>query len=406
MRTCLSIAALLSAISLRAGTYYVDSRNGADSNAGTSPEKPWKYAPGMSGFAGRSSLKPGDTVYFSKDAIWALRGVQGLYLAGGVRYIGDVWSARPGSKKERATLLASDDLEAGVVRFRDHPTVPTEFRGFEVDSNHTASTGIDINHRFCQRMDGALKRVENVWVHGVGGRQSRNQFRYGIIVSNFGGDAGVTENVEIRGALVHDVARDGIALYPGSGPNDRAGRIRVHRSEVLETGKDPDYGQGHGITVKGWVYETMLEDNFVHHTRSAAIFVSGPEKGAGDFAPRDLTIRRNILSSQSSHGIVRFYRTGSKSVVLTDNLIYSRKYSKGLSLRGNEGALSLTVRDNIFINTYADLGGHYSRIDRLEFCNNIAVSSGETVPGAQMATAFSGNILARMSSRRFEKIPQ
>jgi hypothetical protein len=49
-------------------TYYVDSSGGSDSNAGTSPDAPWKSIAQVQSMLG--SLKPGDSVLFLKGDVW------------------------------------------------------------------------------------------------------------------------------------------------------------------------------------------------------------------------------------------------------------------------------------------------------------------------------------------------
>ena len=88
-------------------------------------------------------------------------------------------------------------------------------------------------------MNGATKRVENVEVHHVFSEQSKGEYKYGIAMSNWGGDAGVLENVEIVGCKVHDVSRDAIVLYPSDNPKSRIGNILVRGCEVyFSTGSD------------------------------------------------------------------------------------------------------------------------------------------------------------------------
>src|SRR3954468_22735173 len=124
-----------------AATYYVDSLLGLDFNAGTIAALPWKNCPGMAAYSGSGVLRPGDTVYFNRGGTWQVSGSQGIYLVGGVNYIGNSWGIGT-----RAIIRASGDCDSGVVRFRDHATVPTVFEGFDVDANNTVSSGVDINH--------------------------------------------------------------------------------------------------------------------------------------------------------------------------------------------------------------------------------------------------------------------
>lgn len=172
-----------------AATYYVDLTSGKDSNSGLSTSSPWKNCPGMASYAGSGVLKAGDTVYFDRDDTWIVTGSpQGIFLVGGVRYIGDEWEADGESTGYRAIIRAGNDFnDNGVIRFRDHTTIQTLFKGFEVDVNGMSANGIDINHGFWSLMNGAIKRVENVEVHHVFTEQSKGEYKYGIAMSNWGG---------------------------------------------------------------------------------------------------------------------------------------------------------------------------------------------------------------------------
>src|SRR5215813_6869399 len=202
-------------------TYYVDQTAGNDANNGTSPTTAWKNAPGMAEYTGSGTLKPGDTVYFDRGDTWLVNGARGLWLIGGVTYIGDTWGTGT-----RATIRSAVSNDAGVVSFRDDATQLTIFQGFEVDANHTISSGIDLGHRYPILLTGATKRINNVVVHGVSSNASAGQYKYGIIMSSWplsgtcsytkggSGAAGNVANVEVLNSKVYDISRTGIALYP------------------------------------------------------------------------------------------------------------------------------------------------------------------------------------------------
>jgi hypothetical protein len=376
-----------------ATTYYVDQTGGNDSNSGTSASAPMRNSPGMASYSGSRSLQPGDIVNFDRDDVWLVTGEQGLYLVGGVTYIGDSWEADGGSTGTRATLRANANLEAGVVRFRDHPSSPTVFKGFNVDANSKVTSGIDINHRFWSLMSGAMKRVENVEVHHVNSRQSNGEYKYGIIVSNFGGTSGFTQNVEILNCKVHDISRDGIALYPGDGVQDSIRFVTVRGCEVYNTGQDPDYNEGHGFTIKGWVRDSVVEYNYVHNVDSSAVFFSGPENDGSQRSAENVVIRHNILTSQDNNGIIRLYSKGAKDIKIYGNLVFDNTVTGGLSLAGAEsGTLDLLVYNNVFYNTFVDLGGHSLTVRTLEFKNNIVQYSSSQLRNAGSAVQ-SNNIL-------------
>lgn len=378
-------------------TFYIDQSAGSDSNNGTSPSTPWRNVPGTSACSAvcaSTALQPGNIVYFDRADTWILTGSpQGLFLVGGVTYIGDQW-LNTGTAKARATLVAGNDFnDNGVVRFRDHATIPTVFKGFEVDVNSKSANGIDINHGFWSLMNGAIKRVQNVEVHHVNSRVSLGQYKYGIAMSNWGGNSGILENVEILDCSVHDVSRDGIILYPSDDVNSRIGNITVRGCEIYNTGQDPGYDEGHGIVVKGWVYNTIIEFNYVHNVDSSAIFFSGPENDGSQRSADNVHVRHNILSSQDNNGIIRLYKKGAKDIKVYSNIIFDNSQTGGLSLAGSSGTLNLYVYNNTFYNTFVDFGGHSSTVQALEFRNNIVVYGNSQLRNGSSITSQSNNLL-------------
>ncbi len=377
--------------------YYVDQTAGNDGNPGTIAQ-PWKNAPGMNGAAahtGGHSLNAGDTVYFDRDDTWTPTGSpQGFFLVGGVRYIGDEWEADGGTTGRRAKIRAGNDFnDNGVVRFRDHPTVPTIFNGFEVDANGMSANGIDVNHGFWSLMNGATKRIENVEVHHVYSEQARGEYKYGIALSNFGGSNGILENVELINCSVHDISRDGIVLYPSDDPNSRIGKITVRGCEVYNTGQDPNYSEGHGIVAKGWVYDSTIENNYIHDVDSSAVFISGPENNGTQRSAQNVVIRNNILTTQDNNGVIRLYKKGAKDLKIYGNLILDNDQTGGLSLGGNSGTLDLLVYNNTFYSTFVDLGGHTSSVNTFEFKNNIVQYVSNQLRNASSIKSASNNLL-------------
>ncbi|MFO1152694.1 MAG: LamG-like jellyroll fold domain-containing protein [Rhodospirillales bacterium] len=377
--------------------YYVDQTAGNDSNPGTMAQ-PWKNVPGMNGTAahtGGHSLSAGDTVYLDRDDTWTTTGSpQGFYLVGGVRYIGDEWEADGGTTGRRAKIRAGNDFnENGVVRFRDHPTEATVFKGFEVDANSMSANGIDVNHGFWSMMNGATKRIENVEVHHVYSEQAKGEYKYGIAMSNFGGNNGILENVEVVNCSVHDVSRDAIVLYPSDDPNSRIGNIKVQGCEVYNTGQDPGYLEGHGIVIKGWVYDSTIENNYIHNVDSSAVFISGPENDGTQRGAQNLVIRNNILTTQDNNGIIRLYKKGAKDLKVYGNLLLDNNQTGGLVLQGNSGTLDLLVYNNTFYNTFVDLIGNSGTVNSFEFKNNIVQYSSNQLRNAGSIKSASNNLL-------------
>ncbi len=385
-------------LTANAAVYYIDQTAGNDKNSGTSKASPFKNSPGMVSFTGSISLKPGDTVYFDRDDVWTVTGSpQGLFLTGGVSYIGDEWEADSGTSGSRAVIKAGNDFNSnGVVRFRDHPAIQTLFKGFNVNANNMSANGIDINHGFWSLMNGATKRVENVEVHHVFTEQSKGEYKYGIAMSNWGGNNGILENVEIINTSVHDIGRDGIVLYPSDDPNSRIGNITVRGCEVYNTGQDPNYAAGnggHGFVIKGWVYNSTIENNFVYNVNAAAIFVSGPEDNGTQRGPDNVTVKNNILTTQSNNGIIRLYKKGSKKLKIHGNIIYDNQSTGGFNLGGNSGSLDLLLYNNTFYNTFVDLGSHSSSVNSFEFKNNIVQFPSNQLRNSSAIKSLSNNLL-------------
>jgi hypothetical protein len=354
-------------------TYYVDQTFGSDRNSGTRPGAPWKNCPGMTAYSGSGVLHAGDTVYFNRGDTWLVSGTQGIQLTGGVTYIGNSWGTGDG----KARIRADADLDAGVVRFRDHPTCQTVFEGFEVDGSGKVTSGVDINHRHWSLMNGATKRVQDCEVHHIWSREAIGQYKYGIIVSNFGGVDGYSENVEIVNCVVHDTSRDGICLYPGDeNENCRIKNIIVRGCEVYNTGQDPDYDAGAGIVVKGYVQDAVIEYNYVHDTKGATMFISGNERKHYGVGPTNIHICYNIFTGNTPHGAIRIYdgRSGKdpKDLKIYGNLVCNNMAGGGLYIGSDLGnTLSLLVYNNTFYNAPVIVSPNCAIVTAFAFKNNI-----------------------------------
>src|SRR3989441_10111041 len=175
-------------------------------------EKRARHA-GLCGYLCQYHSESGDTVYFDSADIWSLAaGAYGLHVKGGVTYIGDSWGSGI-----RATLRAMGPIDSSIIDIReDNPSYPTVVKGFDVDANTQVTNGVGINYPFyTSPLTGAVKRVDNLVVHNTWSRTSLGQFKYGIIISNWGGAAALVQNVEVLNSIVHDTSRDGLNLYPG-----------------------------------------------------------------------------------------------------------------------------------------------------------------------------------------------
>jgi hypothetical protein len=212
------------------------------------------------------------------------------------------------------------------VRFwEDHPSIPTQLEGFEVDGNGFRANGIDINHAFWTTgLTNAVKRIKDCIVHGQTGNGAEGDYKYGIIVSDHSPDAsGQVANVEILDTTVYDVPRVGITIYPGD--DGMLSNIIVRGCTVRDTYADPSYQRAQGIGIKGNVKNTVVENCYVHDVGASALFISGPERGVGS-GPTSLVARYNILQCNAPDGVIRLYRSGTKSADIYSNIILENEF--------------------------------------------------------------------------------
>jgi hypothetical protein len=357
-------------------TYYVDASLGNDSNAGISPGAPWKNCPGMAAYTGAGTLIAGDLVYFNRGGTWLVGGAQGIYLTGGVTYVGDTWGSGT-----RATIRASTACDAGVVRFRDHASQATIFQGFDVDANKTVSSGVDFNHAYWQLMNGATKRLTNCIVRNTWSLVNSGQYKYGVIVSNHGGTGGYCENVEILNTVVHDTSRDAICLYPGDeNGNCRIKNVTVQGCEAYNTGQDPGYGAGSGILVKGYVVDAYIDHCYTHDTKGAAMFVNGNETYHYGVGPTNVNIRYSIFTCNNANGGIRIYDGASgkdpKTINVYGNLVYNSTVTGGFYMSTDLGNVNnIRVYNNTFYNAPVYINSGSATFPTLEFRNNIVYNS-------------------------------
>jgi hypothetical protein len=384
-----------------AATFYVSQVSGNDGNAGTSASAPWKNCPGMSAYSGSGKLNPGDSVYFDRSNTWPVSGTGGIFLAGGVTYIGNSW----GSGTAKAHLQATTAMDSGVVAFTDHPTIPTIFQGFNVDANGQVTSGVNINWAHWWLQNGATKRVQDCEVHNSWSRTSLNQYQYGLIISNHGGTGGYCENVEILNCVVHDTSRDGLCIYPGDeDANCRVRNITIRGCEVYNTGQDPDYGAGSGILVKGYIVDAFVEYNYVHNTKGAMVFVNGNETNHYGVGPTNIHLRYNTVTGNNLNGGIRIYdgHNGAdpKDIKVYGNLIYNSTTNGGFYIGSDLGnTLSLLVYNNTFYNSPVLLSSNDATVTVFEFKNNVVYYNGgiPLTDSRGMITSHSNNIFYRTS---------
>ena len=321
-----------------AATYYV-SADGNDRNPGTESSRPWKRCPGMAGWSGSTRLQAGDTVYFNSSDTWTLSGGScGLRVKGGVTYIGDTW----GNGKRAKFNITGRYSPAAVGIWEDHPTIETEFNGFEVDLNMTESfIGIQFNNgsRQGSKTVGAIKRVKNCHVHHTG----RNGATYGIAASTHHNST--TKNIEIIDCIVHDTAHSAIVLYAGYEANNALiANVIIRGCKSYRAGLRPS-SAGCGITIKNHVENVVIENNQLHDNTNGLLLCN---TYSGALPVRNITIRYNEISSNKNVGLVA--SPGPvREVDIYGNLISNNGRQAVYFTRRLQGSVKSRILNNTFI---------------------------------------------------------
>jgi hypothetical protein len=367
-----------------AATYFVSSSSGNDSNPGTSIA-PWERCPGLTGWSGTINLLPGDIIYFRNTDVWtSSTGSSLLEPVGGVTYDGSTWG-----NGNRAKLRALIDYGRGVVTFRDdHPTRPTAVQGFEVDANDTVSAGIVFDWGFAPTdLTGAIKRVKDCIVHDVYSRSAQGDYKYGIVISKWGG--GAIENVEVIDCEIYNISRSGIVNYLGNDvPGNSSKNILIRGCNIYNTGEDPN-SVGNGITVKNHAIDTLVEYNYVHDVAGGGVSID-TNNLAGFIGPNNCVVRFNIIRGcngrWSSPGINADY-SGDKSFDIYGNLIFLNA-AAGIRLTDRlDNMLSGRIYNNtLYQNCQStrsreiDIQGFDASVSLLEVKNNIVSTRSDTTP--------------------------
>lgn len=380
-----AVAALAAAPgTARAADYYVD--NGAtaasDGNAGTMA-MPWQRCPGMEGWSGSATLRPGDVVHFQNERTWSISsGLAVLEATGGVTYDGSSWGAGT-----RATFRTTGDIDLSVITFqRDDATMPTVVRGFEVDAGGQVNSGIAINYpRVIRDLTGATKRIEDCVVHGVHSSSAAGEYEYGIVVSSgYGGH--VVSGVEIIGCTTYDISRGGVNVYVANDmPSSHIDDVIVRGCDIYQTGTDPDYA-GSAFALKNNVRNVVVEFNYIHDSvNGAGIGVGTVEMDAGFTGPENAVIRHNIVTGHPFVGI-NFYMFGGLSADVYGNIIANNRY-QGLRLMHALGPTALRIYNNTFVGDHDDAWAHEiliqsndGTVSAIEVVNNLVVALAGTVP--------------------------
>jgi polygalacturonase len=310
-------------------------------------------------------LKAGDTVYFNSSDTWTLsNGSYGFRVTGGVTYIGDTW----GNGKRAKFDVTRKYNPAAVAIWEDHPTIETEFKGFEVDLNMTESfVGIQINNGSKQgwKTVGAIKRVENCHVHHTG----RISSTYGIAAGTHHNST--TKNIEIIDCIVHDIGHNAICLYAGYRSNNALiSDVVIRGCETYKTGLRSSYGGPAGIQIKNHVENVIVENNKLHNSD---LGIKIYREYANALPIRNITIRYNEIAHNDSAGIY-VYNGPSSDVYIYGNLIY-KNGKTGITFTAlKPGTFSYYIFNNTFYSNRSNgikINGTRENFSALEIINNI-----------------------------------
>jgi hypothetical protein len=352
---------------LQAATYYVDNTSGNDSASGNQ-SNPWKRCPGMRGYSGNKSLNAGDKVYFDSADTWTLSGGSyGFWITGGVTYIGDTWG---NGVRAKLDLQSSYSSNGGVLIADDHPSIVTEFRGFEVDLNSiNSSRGVQINYGSQQNWEtvGAIKRVKNCHIHHA----HASSYSYPITTSTHHNST--TKNIEIIDCIIHNSARTALSLYAGYEANNALiSDVLVKGNVIYNGGQNPTAG-GAGVMLKNHCENVIIEENYIHNNRNGVLIT---KTYSGALPIRNVIVRNNIVANNINAGIVASNGI-SRNVKVYNNLVFNNgTYGYVFS-----SILGSTLSYYIYGNTFYNNSGGNLRINGGNFStlairNNILYPSG------------------------------
>jgi hypothetical protein len=389
---------------LWAATYYVDNTlaSASDTNAGTSSSAPWRNCPGMGGWSGKATLKPGDVVKFNNAATWTQSGSSSLLkVTGGVTYDGQSWGNGTRATFRMLGNNTSSNRPGVIIFLDDDPAMATVVKGFNIDGNKKLISGITVNWPGATKpTTGAVKRIENCVIHDFGDPGGSTFGLYGIKVGSTGSN--VTANVEIIDTVVYNTPRSGITIYDAltTGTHEIK-NVLIRGCEVYNSGTGAST-HGNGIQLKDKVTGVIVEYNYLHDNEGRGIFL---EDGSGRPGPNNVILRYNIITGNDTGGI-SFAQPASKSADIYGNLIFKSKNTgsggSGIYFESNlKGSLSVKIYNNtIFQNASGGILVSSAAIfSTFEIKNNIISSLSSQIPLVNNArgqiTSHSNNIFYR-----------
>jgi hypothetical protein len=321
--------------------YFV--RNGGDDNAdGLSDATAWATISKVA-----STVQNGDIVYFRSQDTWTDATPPVFTATPGVTYDGATYGSGT-----RATLQATGGNTAGgVVEISASNVV---FRGFDVDANSQAVSGIDMCAYCGTSFDNVT--IDNCIVHDIHSPSESHWLR-GIYVGTIGGNDYTVSNITIKNTIVHTTQRAAIVIYPTwTRTGHRVDTALVKNCTVYNAGASGlSGGWGNAIYVKNDADNVIIEDNFVYGNGNAGIHIETAEE-VDIGAPNNLVVRRNIVK-ENAFGISFMNRGKTMDGVFYNNLVFNNgkspnAYGSDLSItQGEWVASSVSFYNNIFYNT-------------------------------------------------------
>jgi len=391
----------LSAINLPAAEYYLDSRSGDDSRAGTALETAWRSLDRVNAAA----FEPGDRVLFRAGSVWS---GQLLITAHGtpgrpITFQADGPGARPridaaGAVEDAVLLRNAQQVELRDLELTNSGTNNAPRRGVHIIGDNAGTlTNILVADLFIHDVNGTEARKDNGGIiFRTRGERTPTRFdglrlernvvwrvdRSGIAAQSSHASRTrwfASTHVIIRDNWVGDVGGDGIVPWATDGAvvehnivqgaNERAGTynagiwpwstdntlIRLNRASGLKTlldgqGFDSDYNSRN----------TVIEFNLSHDNEGGFLLVCSPghrrqHENSGNLG----TIARYNISRHD--GARTFHVSAAEQTLIHDNAIYLAAGAdvQVLLLSDWSGwANGLEIRDNLFYSEGVGRYGH------------------------------------------------
>ena len=310
----LIISLFLIICSLSKGTclgtiYYIDYKNGSDSNSGTSSDLPWKRCPGMPGFVGSpSSLSPGDLVYFKKGVTWPAIALP-LY----INFEGTV--------TDPITFTSTDSFGSG-----DKPIF---------DAGSTEDYCIDINDEYTKN------KGRYIVVDGLDLRNPDSSQTYVSAIS-IKGSHNIVRNCKIYTGGIYVNSNNSTIENNEINSNDEVFGVRVYYSSNVTVKENNIFGfTQEGIRTAGGSQSITIEKNYIHSPGTPGVL----QMGICYRSTNNSIYRYNIIDlhgSSSDYGM----HSWTEGPYYGNNKIYNNV----VIMNGTDVGISSGTDDNVFTN--------------------------------------------------------